>query len=64
MKNVCFVLYLLYKYVSIQVIIDKNKEIFIRFKGFLFELHVISMCIMVYFAMLVGCTVVLNQISV
>ena len=51
-------------YISIQVIIDKNKEIFIRFKGFLFEVYVISMCIMVYFAMLVGCTVVLNQISV
>ena len=54
----------IYKYISIQVIIDKNKEIFIRFKGFLFEVHVISMCIMVYFAMLVGCTIVLNQISV
>ena len=54
----------IYKYISTQVIIDKNKEIFIRFKGFLFEVHVISMCIMVYFAMLVGCTIVLNQISV
>ena len=54
----------IYKYISTQVIIDKNKEIFIRFKGFLFEVFLISMCIMVYFAMLVGCTIVLNQISV